>query len=360
MSTLEGVLSVTGSQARGAKHSFHSLRVSQVIRETPDACSLVFEIPAALRETFHYRAGQFLTLEVPYEGANLRRCYSLASSPDTETEHKVTIKRVEGGRISNWLHDHISVGSTLNVLPPEGRFVMRAEADHMLLFAGGSGITPVISIIKSALATTERKIQLVYANRNADSVIFDRELRALAERHPGRFECVSRLDNVDGFLRIGDIARLLSGRKDGEYFLCGPEGFMHTVERGLLAAGVDSERIHVERFVSPVDKAEVADAELTQAGEVPEQIKIELKGKAYDVPYVRGQSLLKAALEAGLDAPYSCEEGFCGSCTARLLDGKVEMQEDDALTAEEKKKGYVLACQARPTSQSCGIRFLDF
>lgn len=360
MSTLEGGLSVSNPEARAAKHSFHTLRVSQVIRETDDACSLVFEIPAALREVFEYRAGQFLTLEVPYQGATLRRCYSLASCPETEREHKVTIKRVEGGRISNWIHDQVSVGSMLRVLPPEGRFVMRAKAEHMLMFAGGSGITPVIAIIKSALASTDRKIELIYANRNAASVIFDAELKALVAQYPTRFRYVSRLDNVDGFLRIADITRLLSGRTDGEYFLCGPEGFMHTVERGLLAGGVDSERIHVERFVSLTEKAAPSESGAEQLGDVPEQIKVELQGKAYDVPYVRGQSLLKSALDAGLDAPYSCEEGFCGSCTARLLDGTVEMQEDDALTAEEKKKGYVLACQAKPTSRTCTIRFLDF
>lgn len=360
--TTESTSAMTSSELVQQKHAFHALKVERVIRETPDACSIVFEIPASLRELFHYRAGQFLTLEVPYNGGLLRRCYSLASSPDTESEHKITIKRVDGGRISNWLHDHVQEGATLNVQAPEGRFVMRCEADHMVLFAGGSGITPVISIIKSALATTSRKVRLIYANRNADSIIFSAELAELVARYPQRLHVTERLDNVDGFLRIADIGRLLGGRVDGEYFLCGPQGFMNTVESGLLAAGVNGERIHIERFVSLIDKVPAQGdlASEAQTGEVPEQVRVELQGKAFDVPYVRGQTLLKAAIDAGLDAPYSCEEGFCGSCTARLLEGQVEMQEDDALTAEEKKKGYVLACQARPTSRTCTIRFLDF
>ncbi len=352
---------MTVSEQSQQKHAFHPLKVARVIRETADSCSLVFEIPPALRDMFAYRAGQFLTLEVPYQGGLLRRCYSLASSPDTESEHKVTIKRVDGGRVSNWIHEHVKAGDTIQVQAPEGRFVMRCEAEHMVLFAGGSGITPVISIIKTALATTTRAIRLIYANRNADAVIFAAELAELTVRYSQRLRVTQRLDNVDGFFRIGDIGRLLEGRVDGEYFLCGPHGFMQTVETGLLAAGVSGERLHIERFVSPVDKqAETGAEENVQTGDVPEHVRVELQGKAIDVPYVRGQTLLKAALAAGLDAPYSCEEGFCGSCTARLLDGQVEMQEDDALTAEEKKKGYVLACQARPTSRKCTIRFLDF
>ncbi len=353
-------MAMTSPELVQQKHVFHALKVARVIPETADACSLVFEIPAPLREVFRYRAGQFLTLEVPYEGVMLRRCYSLASSPDTDAEHKISIKRVAFGRVSNWVNDHVPVGTTLRVMPPDGRFTLRCEADHMLLFAGGSGITPVISIIKTALATTSRTVSLVYANRSANSVIFAAELSELAARYVGRLRVTQRYDNVDGFLRIGDIGRLIGGRVDGEYFLCGPQGFMQTVESGLRAAGVPSERLHIERFTSPADERAAGEATPgLQAGDVPAMVRVELKGKAHDVPYVRGRTLLRTALDAGLDAPYSCEEGFCGSCTARLLAGQVEMTEDDALTPDEKKRGYVLACQARPTSRTCTIRFLD-
>jgi 3-ketosteroid 9alpha-monooxygenase subunit B len=341
------------------KRTFHALRVSRIIRETDDACSVVFEVPAELAEVFQYKPGQFLTLEVPYDGKTLKRCYSLASCPDTETEHKVTIKRVHEGRISNWVNDKLREGDSVRVLPPEGRFVMSREADEMVLFAGGSGITPIISIIKSALARTSRKIKLVYANRNAQSVIFRDELDALAAAHVGRLTVVHRYDNVDGFMRIADVGKLLSSRRDGEYFMCGPEGFMDAVERGLAAAGVPSDRVHIEKFVSPSDEPTGTNDSLPSDAVVPERIQVELQGKSYDLPYVAGKTLLKTAVDAGLDAPYSCEEGFCGCCAARLIEGTVHMSEDEALTAEEKKKGYVLTCQARPTSRSCSIKFLD-
>ena len=359
MESTQGAESTSSAELTRLKRSYHALRVSRIIRETDDACSVVFEVPAELSAAFQYKAGQFLTLEIAYEGKTLKRCYSLASSPDTDAEHKVTIKRVYQGRISNWVNDKLREGDTVRVLPPEGRFVMSREADEMVLFAGGSGITPCISIIKSALVRTTRKIKLVYANRNAQSVIFRDELDRLVAAHPGRLTVVHRYDNVDGFMRIADVGKLISSRRDGEYFMCGPEGFMDAVERGLAAAGVPSDRVHIEKFVSPSDEPTSTNEELPSGAEVPERIQVELQGKAYDLPYVPGKTLLKVAVDAGLDAPYSCEEGFCGCCAARLLEGTVHMTEDEALTADEKKKGYVLTCQARPTSRSCSIKFLD-
>jgi 3-ketosteroid 9alpha-monooxygenase subunit B len=351
-------ISPVTSELSRLKHTYHALRVSRIVRETDDACSVVFEIPPELAQVFEYKAGQFLTLEVPYEGKLLKRCYSLASSPDTDGEHKVTIKRVHEGRVSNWVNSNLREGDTVRVLPPEGRFVMSREADEMVLFAGGSGITPIISIIKTALTRTQRRMKLVYANRNAESVIFRAELEELVAKHPGRLSVVHRYDNVDGFLRIADIGRLLFDGRSGEYFLCGPQGFMDAVERGLAAAGVPSDRVHIERFISPPDEPH-AKEEVPSDTPVPDTIQVELQGKKYDLPYVPGKTLLKVAVDAGLDAPYSCEEGFCGCCTARLLDGSVHMAEDEALTADEKKKGYVLTCQARPTSKTCSIKFLD-
>lgn len=345
------------------KHTYHPLKVARIIRETHDSCSVVFEIPEHLAEAFQYKAGQFLTLEVPYQGKDLRRCYSLASSPDWESEHKVTIKRVEDGRISNWVNDELKEGDTVKVLPPEGRFVMSRQADHMLLFGGGSGITPVISILKSALKTTQRSITLVYANRDDKSVIFKDELEQIVADHADRVKVVHRLDNRDGFLRIADIAKFVGDRKDGEYFMCGPGPFMDTVEAGLKAAGVDPERVHIEKFVSLADPGEGADAAaagVPDDAEVPTTIGMEINGKHFDVPYEKGKTLLQAAIDAGVDAPYSCEEGFCGCCTAKLVEGEVNMAEDEALTADEKSRGYILACQSCPTTKACKVKFLDF
>lgn len=340
------------------KHSFHPLKVRQIVRETEDACSLVFDVPQDLAELFQYRAGQFLTFEFNFEGKPLRRCYSLASAPESDAAPKVTVKRVLDGRISNWINDSVREGDVLYSRPPEGRFVMSGEAaDHVLLFAAGSGITPVISLIKSALTATERRLTLVYANRNERSIIFQQELVELCARFEGRLNVVHRLDNVDGFLRVADIAVFLGDRRDGDYFVCGPDGFMSTVEKGLAASGVKPHQVRIERFVSPSDDVVVPDQ--PGAEQIPERVAIDLQGKTYDVPYVRGQTLLQSALAAGLDAPYSCEEGFCGSCVARLCAGEVTMREDEALTPDEKKKGYVLTCQAYPTTRSCSIKYLD-
>jgi 3-ketosteroid 9alpha-monooxygenase subunit B len=338
------------------RHSFHPLRIHEVIRETDDACSLVFEVPPEQAELFRYRAGQFLTFEIEFEGKALRRCYSLASAPESGAAPKVTVKRVLDGRVSNWINDALRVGDVLHARPPEGRFVINGSAEHSVLFAAGSGITPVISIIKSALMTTPRTLTLLYANRNERSIIFRDELRELAARHQGRLKVVHRLDNVDGFLRVADVATLLGQRVDGEYFVCGPDGFMSTVEKGLFTAGVNAEQVRIERFISPSDATA---PQQPSPADVPERIAIDLQGKTYDVPYARGKTLLQSALAAGLDAPYSCEEGFCGSCVARLCEGEVSMREDEALTAEEKKKGYVLTCQAYPTTRSCSIKYLD-
>src|SRR6185436_5241793 len=172
------------------RRSYHPLRIARVIDETHDARSIVFEIPAHLRAAFEYRAGQFLTLEVPHGGVKLKRCYSLASAPETDGEHKVTVKRVTGGRVSNWLHDDVREGDVLQVLPPEGRFVLSThverDQDALVLFGGGSGITPVISLLKSALTTTNRPVLLVYANRDERSIIFREELEQLGAQYGDR------------------------------------------------------------------------------------------------------------------------------------------------------------------------------
>lgn len=339
---------------------FHPLRVSKIIDETHDAKSIVFDVPAELRDAFRYEAGQFLTLEVPSNGVTLRRCYSLASSPHCDNEHKVTVKRVKDGRISNWVNDALKVGDVVPVKPPEGRFVLSKSEAPLLLFAGGSGITPVISILKTAMATTRRTARLLYANRDARSVIFDKELAALAQTYAGRVEIVHRLDDLHGFLAEADVRAYVA--KEAECYLCGPGPFMDTVERGLLAAGIPSERLHVERFVSPQDPGArpAPIATPSAAGDVPDVIDITLKGKRVAVPYTAGKTILRAALDAGLDVPFSCEEGFCGCCVAQLTEGRVEMAADDALSKDEKKRGLVLTCQSCPKTAKCAVEYLDF
>jgi 3-ketosteroid 9alpha-monooxygenase subunit B len=348
------------SDEQAARRMFHAIAVADVIEETHDAKSIVFAIPEALGPVFRYRAGQFLTLEVPWAGAMLRRCYSLASSPQCDPAPKVTVKRVTDGRASNWLNDNVRAGDTLSVLPPEGRFVLTDTDAPLVLFAGGSGITPVISLVKTALVTGSRPISLLYANRNERSIIFRHEIDALLAKHPGRIDLVHHLDDEKGFVTAEGVCELVArGGSRGVHYICGPGPFMETVERCLLAAGVDPTRVRIERFISlPDPGGEPVPAPLHVAeGALPTEIEIELRGQKHSVAYKAGASILKSARDAGLDAPYSCEEGFCGCCAARLLEGRVQMAADDALTEEEKRRGLILTCQARPLTSRCKVRY---
>ena len=333
---------------------FHLLRVRRIIDETRDARSILFEVPPSLADAFRYQAGQFLTLEVPVDGVPLRRCYSLASAPH-EGEHRVTVKRVAGGRVSNRLCEALRVDDELAVKPPEGRFVLTGSEAPLSLFAGGSGITPVISLLKSALVETRRPVRLFYANRTERAVIFRDELDRIARAHADRVEIMHHLDDVHGLVTGG----VLRGDATEDHYVCGPSPFMDAVERALGAAGVDPQRVHVERFVSPADPGTRPAAAESVEGDVPAFIEVTLKGRRVSVPYTAGTTILRATLDAGMDAPYSCEEGFCGCCVAQLTEGKAVMAADDALTAEEKRRGLVLTCQARPCSSRCAVEYLD-
>lgn len=339
--------------------AYHDLRVLRVIPETADSCSVVVEIPPRLARQFAYQAGQFLTFKVEHAGRVLTRCYSLSSSPDTDREHQVTIKRVSQGRVSNWFNDSVKPGDTLRVLPPAGRFTLRERETPLLLFAGGSGITPVFSILKTALVKTERKIRMVYANRDADSVIFKAELEALQGTHAGRFELIHHLDAERGFLQATDVHASLDGWLDADCYICGPGAFMDLVEHTLLTASMPREHVFVERFVSPSDPEEVSakQASAKASGELatPDQIRVRWDGKLHLVPYQAGQTLLQAAVAAGVDPPYSCEEGYCSSCQAKLVSGEIKMAVNDCLSDDEIADGCVLACQAYPLTEDIEI-----
>jgi 3-ketosteroid 9alpha-monooxygenase subunit B len=335
--------------------SAHELRVARVVDETSDARSFVFEIPAAMSERFAYRAGQYLTFEVPLEGETLMRCYSLASSPELGEEHKVTVKRVEGGRGSNWFHDHVAAGSVLRVMPPLGRFVLHDDPAPLLFFAGGSGITPVISLIKCAIETSQRQIRLLYANRDARSVIFQRELESLASQHPRRLEVLHHLDDASGFVTAERVQAARAGFEAAEHYLCGPGPFMATVETSLLAAEVPKSRIHIERFEEPEEHAETGVTEAAPTEGIPSEIVVHLEGKTHRVPYTAGQTLLAAVRAAGLSAPFACEEAFCGSCAAKCLRGEVVLDRNDVFSAEELAEGWILTCHGRPASPHCEI-----
>ena len=337
--------------------SFHEIGVARVVEETPDARSFELVIPPELAERFRYRAGQYLTFEVPLAGVRIVRCYSLASSPELGEPHKVTVKRVPEGRGSGWFHDHVSAGTRLRVMPPLGRFVLHDSPRPLLLFAGGSGITPVIGLIKSALATTTRRMRLLYANRDARSVIFAAELEGLAKRHPQRLECIHHLDDAAGFANAEVVRRARAGFEDAEAYLCGPGPFMALVEETLRADGVPADLIRIERFELPVhpEAAAAAQAPAAASAAAPSEIVVHLEGKAHRIPYHAGQTILDAARKAGLQPPFACEEAFCGSCAAKRVRGSVALDRNDVFTAQELEAGWILTCHGRPTSADCEI-----
>lgn len=338
---------------------YYDLQVARIVEETHDARSIILEIPADLKATFAYRAGQFLTFGVLLDGHQWVRCYSLASCPDTEDEHKVTVKRVEDGRISNWFNDGVAAGQTLHVMKPAGHFCLQGRAAPLVLFSGGSGITPVISIIKSALVTTARPLELIYANRDRDSIIFGDELDALVAEYPERLAVHHRLDDVAGFLDVPAARAFVAARREADFYLCGPGLFMDVVEQALDAESVPAERIFIERFVVPETPAAdpAADQEL---GGATGSVEVCLDGAVHQVPFREDETILAACHRAGIDAPCACTEGYCGACMARVKRGEVEMGlNDGGLDDDQVKEGWVLTCQSRVRSAGAKVEYPD-
>jgi ferredoxin-NADP reductase len=328
---------------------FAPLRVKRVVRETPDAVSLVLDVPDHCTARFRYRAGQFLTLRVTVDGQDLRRCYSMSSAPE-EDELRITVKRDPDGVVSNWLNDTASEGVEIHATPPEGRFCLRDNADEIVAFAGGSGITPIMSLLRTALAGSARRIRLFYANRNRDSVIFDEALGRLAEKHADRLVVAHHLDDDSGVVTSAVVRSFIAGAGAADYYICGPGPFMDTVETAVLESGVSSQRLHLERFsVDPIP-LDVADS----ATET-ETVVVELDGKKTTADYRAGNTLLQTARMSGLRAPSSCETGSCGTCMARIVAGGARMLNNDALDEDEVAEGWVLTCQSLPTSQSVHV-----
>ena len=350
--------------SRAERRRLRPIAVAEVIEETPQSRTIRFDIPRDQHHLFGYRAGQFLTLEVDMDGESLRRCYSLSSAPSCDDRPAITVKRIEGGRVSNWLCDHVRAGTSLSLLPPDGRFTLSDDPGELFLFAAGSGITPVWSIAREALATTDRNVRLVYVNRSDEETIFRTALEDLRRRHRRRFKVVRRTGHREGRLDTRDVQAYCDARTDGHYFMCGPWGFMDVVEEGLLDMGVPPERIHIERFASPraarsePDEADDASA-MESAPSAATTIAVDLFGERCEIVCQPGQKLSDAALAAGVELPTSCEEGYCGTCLCHLAEGEMGMAVDDALTKGQKKRGMLLACQAIPRSATARVVFSD-
>jgi 3-ketosteroid 9alpha-monooxygenase subunit B len=337
-------------------------RVVEVVRETGDAHSLVLEPAEGDADRFSYRPGQFLTIRVPAGDGWAARCYSLCSSPVLGERHKVTVKRVADGLGSNWICDNVTEGTVLEVLRPAGTFTPRSLDDDLLLFAGGSGITPVMSILKSCLAGGTGTVTLFYANRDERSVIFAEELRALSAEHGGRLTVVHWLESVQGLPSEADVRELARPYTGREAFVCGPQPFMDLAVAALEDAGMPSRQVHVERFFSlagdpfgPYEDAGEAGGD-EDAGDAA-TVEVEMDGQTTTLTWPRNQHLLDVMLRNGMDAPSSCREGSCAACAVVLLEGEATMDANTVLDKQDLADGLILACQAKPVSDRFRVSY---
>ncbi|MDN4172176.1 2Fe-2S iron-sulfur cluster-binding protein [Nocardioides sp. SOB77] len=334
-----------------------TVRVVEVVRETADAHTLVLEPvdpPAGGR--WDYRPGQFLTVRVPSDRpGGAARCYSLCSSPVRDERLKVTVKRTRDGYASNWLCDHVVAGHELEVLPPAGTFVPRSLDVDLLLLAGGSGITPVMSILTTALHAGTGRATLVYANRDESSVIFRDELVTLAAAHPDRLTVLHWLESVQGLPTEAGLRSVLAAHAaDRDAFVCGPGAFMEVAARALTDLGVPRERVHQEVFTSlegdPFAEVPVLATGADGVEGETSELVVELDGEVTTHAWPAGAKLLDVLLAAGVPAPYSCREGACSACACVLQEGTVELEYNEVLDQADLDDGIVLSCQARATS----------
>ena len=329
------------------------LTVAKVVVETADARTLVLDVPPELTDWFTHRPGQFVTLRVPMPDGHVARCYSLCSAPGDPPA--ITVKAT--GPASSWLVANVAPGTRLDVLPPAGMFTPRSADDDLLLVAAGSGITPVMSILRHVLARGTGHAALVYANRDPESVIFDADLRALERAHTDRLSVVHWLESERGLPDPASLRGLLAPHAARETYVCGPTAFMAAVDAALRGLPAPRGRVHVEKFVSlPEDPFEESAAVEGGTGEEG-TIEVELDGERRTVAWPPGARLLDVLVENGLRAPSSCRQGLCGACTTRLEAGEVSMVNNDVLEEEDLAEGYILACQALRVSPAVKITY---
>ncbi len=339
---------------------FQRATVTRISKESADARTFVL---APHDGPITYRAGQFCTFRVNVDGRALFRSYSMSSAPETDGELMTTVKRVPGGAVSNWLHDNVVEGDELEMSQAAGRFCLRETSWPLLGFTGGSGITPVLSLTKSALATTDRRVRLLCADRDRASVIFDTALADLAARYPGRLSVIRHLDSDSGFLTPEAIAEFVGSDGEADSYICGPEPFMEMIEKALPGPGlIFSERFGAPAPVLPGDEAPdtvtaPAAAPAEPAGTSEGTVTIILNRKKKTVPRNDGETLLESARRAGLTPPFSCEAGNCATCMAKVTKGHATLRQNNALTDDELEEGYVLTCQAVPDTDSITVDY---
>ena len=353
---------------------FHSLTIKDIRRETAEAVSIAFDVPESLKKAYTFIQGQYLTLRATINGEEVRRNYSVCVSPHAG-ELRIAVKQVPKGRFSTFANQQLQIGDTLDVMPPMGKFyteVKPGQTKQYVGFAGGSGITPIMSILKTVLEVEEGStFTLFYGNRGFDSIIFNEEIEALKNRYMERFivHHIFSEEQLEGALFNGFItadkcrqfARFLFDVSIiDEFFICGPEPMMLAIREGLQSLDVDSQKIHIELFTTPGKKPlPTAGTTVKTIDPTKEcQTKIILDGTTFEfaLPY-GGKSVLDGALKQGADLPYACKGGVCSTCRAKLLEGEVEMDVNFALEPYELEAGFILTCQAHPRTERIVVDF---
>jgi len=361
--------SAAEERKRAATTRFHKVRIAEVRRETDDAVSIAFDIPPELAPVFRYAPGQYLTLRTTVDGRQVRRAYSIASSPDDD-EWRVAIKRVEGGLFSVFANERLRAGDTIDLMPPAGRFVL-PETDEprvIVAFAAGSGITPIASQMRTVLLREpESRVFLFYGNQTSRSIIFREAIEDLKDRYIDRLavhnvlsrerQDIAALDGrIDGE-KVATFMRLIVPLEMVDHFLlCGPPPFLEGIIATLETLGVARERILVERFTAASD-TRAATRETREKTPERAEVDVTLDGSTTRLSLAPQERILDAAIEAGLDVPFSCRAGMCCTCRAKVMRGAVEMGLNYALSDDEVQEGFVLTCQATPTSQSVAVDF---
>lgn len=351
---------------------FYPLQVDEVTRETDDCVSVSFDIPTQFKNEFSFIPGQYLVLETSIQGEKVRRSYSLCSSPN-EDQWRVAIKKVPDGKFSTYANEELKKGDTIDVMPPDGNFKLETSknnANTYVAYAAGSGITPVLSMIKTVMDDEpDSKFMLFYGNRTTESIIFRNEIENLKNIYMDRMTVhhILSKEKLGSPLFFGRIDSE-KAKKFGEvfytpndvkgYYICGPSAMIFSIKETLESQGVSSDNIHFELFytddIPKVQKVE----EVTFDPKIESQISIVLDGESFDMPLeYGGKTILDAALDAGADLPFACKGGVCSTCKAKITSGEVEMDLNYALEPDEVKNGFVLTCQAHPRSSSVTVNF---
>ncbi len=347
---------------------YYHLTVKEVIQETTDTITISFWHP--VHQAISYNAGQFLTIISEIGGKKIRRSYSMSSSPHADASLAVSVKRVPNGLMSNHLNDTIKPGDALEVMEPMGHFSPQLnpqQSRHVVLFGAGSGITPLMSIAKSVLTIEPNsKVFLVYGNRNQEGIIFKKQLEDLEQKHAGHFEVHHVLTQPQG-VWVGMKGRINEGMTvvllkqmgvalhNADFFLCGPEGMMQEVQKGLKDLNISPERVHQELFFSSPDAKNHDQPEEEESTLKAQTVVIHYEGNRYETEVKPHQTILEAFLDKDIDLPYSCQAGMCTACLGKCTSGKVMMDEEDGLTEKEIQQGYILTCVAHPMSKGVEI-----